>query len=223
MIEENAYTPAENLKALVGDRLQKTRNGWLFDGDLDLFGSQTWYLPDNLTVTGSLILFQNPIVVLPDNLDVGDTLDIRYTNIAALPETLKVGRDILAHGTAVRFVPPGARVRVGGQIFSDHGVVPMRHLPDASLEDEKLVKRFRAIGSPDLPLQIALGVAVISGVTAAAGVFLSNRTSPARHDGGLLPEATLLVPDCASRQAEQLVEQARAIGFRPVCQKSPAP
>lgn len=215
-------SPAEILKGLIGDRLQKTANGWKVKGDLDLFGILPAPLPDNLTVTGRLIIAHNPAtVVLPENLDAGD-LDIRYTGISALPETLKVRGDILAHGTAVRFVPPGAYV--GGKIYTDYHDVPeVPRLTEASREEEQLVERFRAIGSPGLPLQLALGVAVLSSVTAAAGIFLSHRTSSARHDGGLLPEATLVVPNCASQQAEQLVEQAKAIGFTPVCRSTPTP
>jgi hypothetical protein len=78
---------------LGGTNIKKLPNDLYVDGSLSLYGcEQLTKLPDNLYVDGSLSLYDcKQLTELPDKLYVRDSLNIRETNIQDIPNNLDVG------------------------------------------------------------------------------------------------------------------------------------
>ena len=88
---------------------------WHINGDLNLDGTETRALPDNLKITRSLRLSSSKITSLPDNLEVGEGLYLRDTPITSLPDNLKVGGSLDLKNTKITSLPDN--LTVGGHLY----------------------------------------------------------------------------------------------------------
>ena len=70
-----------------------------YRGDIDLFESKIYELPEGLHVTGNLNLGFTLIEELPNNLTVTGTLYLRNTNISEFPQNLHIGNNLMVINT----------------------------------------------------------------------------------------------------------------------------
>ena len=84
------------------------------DSALDLMGSNTTWMPDNLFVKRWVDLKESNIIKLPDNLIIMGGLDIENTNIIELPDDLYIGWNFYLNFSKVTKLPNG--LIIGGNL-----------------------------------------------------------------------------------------------------------
>jgi len=81
------------------NKLPLTKGDLIINGDLNLWGSNITYLPDNIKIYGDLNLSCSTIKLLPNNLKVLKDLSLVYTKLEDLPYDLIVDGDLWCWNT----------------------------------------------------------------------------------------------------------------------------